>query len=93
MQQGKPIVMLHNSGGCVTAFSWLQRVMAHMRPPPEANRLRGPLRFLIANLSSANWTSDFGAPEVSVTTTLAVIALPSCHLHPAPHLTSPSLSP
>ena len=27
IQQGKPIVMLHNSGGCVTAFSWLQ-VMA-----------------------------------------------------------------
>ena len=28
IQQGKPIVMLHNSGGVVTAFSWLQRVMA-----------------------------------------------------------------
>jgi hypothetical protein len=64
MQQGKPIVMLHNSGGVVTAFSWLQRVMAFSRPPPPPDLLRGPLKFLIANLSNANWVKDFGIPEV-----------------------------
>ena len=53
------------------AVSWRQRVMAHMRPPPESHRLRGPLRFLIANLSSANWTKDFGTPEVMMMRTLA----------------------
>lgn len=40
IQLGKPIVMLHNSGGVVTAFSWLQRVMAFTRPPPDAVRAR-----------------------------------------------------
>lgn len=60
IQQGKPIVMLHNSGGVVHAFSWLQRVMAHQRPPPDSTELAGPLRFLISNLSAANWTLDFG---------------------------------
>ena len=68
---GKPIVMLHNSGGCVTAFSWLQRVMAFSRPPPDAREMRGPLRFLIANLSRANWTQDFGVPEMMMMKTLA----------------------
>ena len=71
IQQGKPIVMLHNSGGVVTAFSWLQRVMAHMRPPPDANKMRGPLKFLVANLSKANWVKDFGTPEVIMMRTLA----------------------
>lgn len=64
IQQGKPLVMLHNSGGVVTAFSWLQRVMAFCRPPPETSQIRGPLKFLIANLSKANWIDDFGVPEV-----------------------------
>ena len=71
IQQGKPIVMLHNSGGVVTAFSWLQRVMAHMRPPPMVSELQGPLRFLIANLSKANWTFDFGVPEIIMMRSLA----------------------
>ena len=71
IQQGKSIVMLHNSGGVVTAFSWLQRVMAHMRPPPDAQKMRGPLRFLIANLSKANWVNDFGTPEIMMMRTLA----------------------
>lgn len=64
IQQGRSIVMLHNSGGVVTAFSWLQRVFAHQRPSPEMNRLRAPLKFLIANLSKANWTHDFGVSEM-----------------------------
>ena len=64
IQQGKPIVMLHNSGGVVTAFSWLQRVMAYSRPAPTPDQLRSPLKFLIANLSRANWVHDFGVPEV-----------------------------
>lgn len=64
IQQGKPIVMLHNSGGVVTAFSWLQRVMAFARPPPPAETLRGPLKFLVANLSRASWAHDFGMPEI-----------------------------
>ena len=64
IQQGKPIVMLHNSGGVVTAFSWLQRVMAFTRPAPPTDKLRGPLKFLIANLSKANWVHDFGVPEI-----------------------------
>ena len=38
IQQGKPIVMLHNSGGVVTAFSWLQRVMAHTRRSSDGLR-------------------------------------------------------
>ena len=72
IQQAKPIVMLHNSGGAVTAFSWLQRVLARTRPPPEANALRGPLRYLIASLSSnAAWTRDLGAPDVIMMRTLA----------------------
>lgn len=64
IQQGKSIVLLHNSGSVVTAFSWLQRVMAFSRPAPSPEALRGPLKFLIANLSRANWTEDFGMPEV-----------------------------
>lgn len=60
IQMGRPVVMLHNSGGCVTAFSWLQRVMAFQRPPPQASELRGPLRFLIANLSEANCATAAG---------------------------------
>jgi len=64
IQMGRPIVMLHNSGSVVTAFSWLQRVMAHTRPPPEVSQLRAPLKYLISNLSKANWVHDFGAPEV-----------------------------
>ena len=64
IQLGRPIVMLHNSGGVVTAFSWLQRVMKFMRPPPEIAQLRAPLKYLIASLSKANWVYDFGAPEV-----------------------------
>jgi len=71
IQLGKPIVMLHNSGGCVTAFSWLQRVMAHQRPPPATNDMQGPLRYLIANLSEANWTLDMGAPDVLMMRALA----------------------
>ena len=71
IQQGRPIVMLHNSGGVVTAFSWLQRVMAHMRPPPQTNELQGPLRYLIANLSTATWTLDFGVPEIIMMRSLA----------------------
>ena len=43
--------MLHNSGSVVSAFSWLQRVMAFTRPPPDAGELEGPLRFLVSNLS------------------------------------------
>jgi len=71
IQQGKPTVMLHNSGGVVTAFSWLQRVMAYMRPPPETSELQGPLRYLIANLSAANWTEEFGVPEIIMMRSLA----------------------
>ena len=33
--------------------------------------MRGPLRFLIANLSKANWTQDFGVPEMMMMKTLA----------------------
>jgi hypothetical protein len=62
IQQGKSIVMLHNSGGVVTAFSWLQRVMAFAPQPPD--KLRGPLKFLIANLSKANWINHLGVPEM-----------------------------
>ena len=64
IQQGKAIVMLHNSGSVTTAFSWLQRVMAFNRPAPSQDALRGPLKFLLANLSKANWVHDFGVPEV-----------------------------
>ena len=64
IQQGKQLVMLHNSGGVTTAFSWLQRVMAFARPPPAPDVLRAPLKFLISNLSKANWVHDFGVPEV-----------------------------
>ena len=71
IQQAKPIVMLHNSGGVVTAFSWLQRVMAFSQPAPSTERLRGPLKFLIANLSRANWVRDFGVPEVMMLRSLA----------------------
>jgi hypothetical protein len=71
IQQGRPIVMLHNSGGVVTAFSWLQRVMAYSRPPPDATKMRGPLRFIIASLSKANWVIDFGVPEMMMMKTLA----------------------
>jgi len=71
IQRGAPIVMLHNSGGPTTAFSWLQRVMAFQRPPPNFEQLVGPLKFLIACLSRANWTIDFGAPEVLMMRSLA----------------------
>jgi len=71
IQKGAPIVMLHNSGGPTTAFSWLQRVMAFQRPPPGFEQLCGPLKFLIATLSAANWTIDFGAPEVLMMRSLA----------------------
>jgi len=64
IQQGKPVVMLHNSGEVVTAFSWLQRVMAFARPAPPPDALRGPLKFLVSALSNANWVDDFGVPEV-----------------------------
>jgi hypothetical protein len=63
IQQVKPIVMLHNSGGVVTAFSWLQRVLAFSRPAPPPDKLREPLKFLIANLSQESWVNDFGMPE------------------------------
>jgi hypothetical protein len=71
IQEGKNVVMLHNSGGCSTAFSWLQRVMAHSRPPPDTAQLRGPLKFLIANLSKANWVYQFGVPEMIMMRSLA----------------------
>ena len=71
IQQGRPIVMLHNSGGVVMAFSWLQRVMAFQRPPPDTQELGGPLRYLVANLSEANWTNDFGVPEMLMMRALA----------------------
>jgi hypothetical protein len=71
IQAGRPSVMLHNSGGVVTAFSFLQRVMAFQRPPPEPQELEGPLRFLISNLSRANWTHDFGTPEIIMMRSLA----------------------
>jgi len=71
IQQGRSIVMLHNSGGCTTAFSWLQRVYAHQRPAPDLNRLRAPLKFLIANLSKANWSSEFGVSEMIMMKNLA----------------------
>ena len=51
IQQGRPTVMLHNSGGVVTAYSWLQRVMKHQRPPPDTVDLQGPLRYIISNVS------------------------------------------
>jgi len=71
IQKGNPTVMLHNSGGVVTAFSWLQRVMAYQRPPPATTELQGPLRFLVANLSAANWTGDFGVPDIIMMRSLA----------------------
>lgn len=64
IQKAKPIVMLHNSGSVVTAFSWLQRVLAHNFPAPQPDALRGPLKFLIANLSKASWTEHLGMPDV-----------------------------
>ena len=71
IQAGRPLVMLHNSGSVVSAFSWLQRVMAFARPPPDAGELEGPLRFLVSNLSRANWTFDFGVPEIIMMRSLA----------------------
>ena len=71
IQQGRPIVMLHNSGGPSMAFSWLQRVMASQRPPPEAQELGGPLRFVLSMLSEANWTMEFGVPEMIMMRSLA----------------------
>ena len=74
IQLGRPTVLLHNSGGPTMAFSWLQRVMAFQRPPPDTQELAGPLRFLLANLSEANWTADFGIPEIMMMRSLAVRA-------------------
>lgn len=71
IQQGKAVVMLHNSGGATTAFSWLQRVMQFSRPPPSSGKLSGPLKFLIATLSRSNWVRDFGVPEVLMMRSLA----------------------
>ena len=71
IQLGAPCVLLHNSGGPTTAFSWLQRVMAFQRPPPSADQLTGPLKFLLACVSRANWTLSFGAPEVLMMRSLA----------------------
>ena len=63
--------MPHSSGGGVTAFSWLQRVMAFSRPAPPADKLRAPLNFLISNLSRANWVDDFGVPETTMMKSMA----------------------
>ena len=71
IQQGRPTVMLHNSGSVTTAFSWLQRVMSFQRPPPETADLQAPLRFLLSNLSDANWTHSFGVPEMLMMRSLA----------------------
>jgi hypothetical protein len=71
VQQGKPMVLLHNSGGVVTAFSWLQRVMAFARPVPSLDELRGPLKFLVANLSRDAWIEQLGTPEMSIMKGLA----------------------
>ena len=71
IQLGEPIVLLHNSGGPTTAFAWLQRVMAYQRPPPTVDQLNGPLKFLLACVSRANWTLGFGAPEVIMMRSLA----------------------
>ena len=71
IQQGKPVVMLHNSGGVVTAFSSLQRAMAFRHPPPPVEALRGPLKFLVASLSKSAWVHDFGMPEIIMMNGLA----------------------
>lgn len=71
IQQGKSIVLLHNSGGCTTAFSWLQRVFKFQRPAPDISRLRAPLKFMISALSKGNWSFEFGVPEMLMMKDLA----------------------
>ena len=62
--------MLHNSGSVVSAFSWLPRNSLSATPTGRW-RARGPLRFLVSNLSRANWTFDFGVPEIIMMRSLA----------------------
>ena len=57
IQQGKPIVMLHNLAGChriqLASASDGPRVLHHLL------RSCGPLMFLTANLSAANWSTSW----------------------------------
>ena len=59
--------MLHNSGGVVTAYSWLQRVMKHQRPPPDTIDLQGPLRYIISNVSEVRLYDWMAHPKLPYT--------------------------
>ena len=43
---------------------WFDAIDADGSGQIDIDELEGPLRFLVSNLSRANWTFDFGVPEI-----------------------------
>ena len=61
IQQGKPLVMLHNTGGVTQAFASLRAGMISSQPPPESKDL---LDNWIELVSPQPWAQTFGLPEI-----------------------------
>ena len=60
INNGDPLVMLHNTGGVTQAFASLRKAMLSKVPPPEPNDLIDAIELV----SPQAWTRQFGLPEI-----------------------------